>query len=99
MIALQDRFHRLNELTVLELKKKKNQSLPRYLFLYHSTKCQTVIPGVVWCVVVSQGGGWTVRTGSSMQGGLQLHVEPGGVAGAPQLPDGLLPPGGGQQQL
>lgn len=53
----------------------------------------------VWCVVVSQGGGWTVWPEASLQGGLQRHLEPGGVAGAAELPDSPLPPGGREQQL
>lgn len=56
---------------------------------------------IVWCVgvAVSQGGGWTVWAEVSSQGGLQRHLESGGVAGATQLPYSPLPPGSGEQQL
>lgn len=53
----------------------------------------------MYCVAVPQGGGWTVWAGASQQGGLWHHMDPGGVAGAAELPDSPLLPGSGQQQL
>lgn len=55
--------------------------------------------GDVWCVAVSQGGGRAVWQEAALQGGLQRHLESGGVAGAAELPDGPLPPGGRERQL
>lgn len=76
---------------------KEEVNLESIFWLYQEPSCNPL--STVWYVAVSQGGGWTVWAGSSLQGWLLQHLEPRGVGGAAKLHNSPFLPGGGKQKL